>query len=78
MKALAVGDFKRHFPEVLEEVKHGEEFVVFYGRKKKKVAVLIPYEKYIRQPVVLGVVEGKATYRIKDDFEMTDEEFLGS
>lgn len=78
MKTLAVGEFKSHFSEVLEDVRHGEEFVVCYGRKKEKVAVVIPYEKYQKKPVRLGVMEGIATYKIKDDFEMTDEELLGS
>ena len=78
MKTLAVGEFKTHFSEVLDEVRNGEEFVVCYGRKKEKVAVVIPYEKYTKQPVVLGVMEGIASYRINDDFEMTDEEFLDS
>ncbi len=77
MKMLAVGEFKSHFSEVLDEVRRGEEFVVCYGRKKEKVAVVIPYGKYAKKPVVLGVREGVATYRIKDDFEMTDEELLG-
>ena len=78
MKTLAVGEFKTHFSEVLDEVRHGEEFVVCYGRKKEKVAVVIPYEKYTKKQVVLGVMEGVASYRINDDFEMTDEEFLNS
>ena len=78
MKTLAVGEFKTHFSEVLDEVRHGEEFVVCYGRKKEKVAVVIPYEKYEKTPVRLGVMEGVASYRIKDGFKMTDEEFLAS
>ncbi len=78
MKTLAVGDFKTHFSEVLDEVKRGEEFVVCYGRKKEKVAVLIHYTKYQKRPVTLGVLEGIATYKLHNDLEMTDEEFLGS
>lgn len=78
MKTLAVGDFKTHFSEVLEEVKHGEEFVVCYGRKKEKVAVLIPFDKYQKKPVQLGLLEGIATYKFHDDFKMTEEEFLDS
>ncbi len=78
MKTLAVGEFKTRFSEVLDEVRHGEEFVVCYGRKKEKVAVVVPYEKYTKKPVRLGVMEGVASYRINDDFEMTDEEFLGA
>ncbi len=78
MKTLAVADFKSRFSEVLEEVKQGEEFIVCYGRKKEKVAVLVPYEKYHKKPVTLGVLEGIATYKFHDDFDMTDEEFIGS
>ena len=77
MKTLAVGEFKSHFSEVLDDVKNGEEFVVCYGRKKEKVAVLVPYEKYQKKPVKLGVLEGIATYKFHDDFGMTDEEFIG-
>lgn len=76
MKMLAVGDFKTHFSEVLDKVKHGEEFVVCYGRKKEKVAVLIPYETYQKKPVKLGVLEGIASYTFHDDFKMTDEELI--
>jgi prevent-host-death family protein len=78
MKTLSVGEFKTHFSEVLDDVKHGEEIVVCYGRKKEKVAVVIPYEKYTRKSVQLGVMEGVATYRVRDDFKMTDEELIGS
>ena len=78
MKALAVGEFKSHFSEVLDDVKRGEEFVVCFGRKKEKVAVLIPYEKYMQQSVALGVREKTATYRVKKDFKISSEEFLDS
>ena len=78
MKALAVGEFKTRFSEVLDDVRHGEEFVVCYGRKKEKVAVVIPYEKYMKRPVRLGVMEDSASYHIRDDFKMTEEEFLDS
>lgn len=78
MKTMSVGEFKTHFSEVLDDVKHGEEIVVCYGRKKEKVAVVIPYEKYGKKPVVLGVLEGVASYRFHDDFDMTDEDLIGS
>ncbi len=78
MKTLAVGELKTHFSEVLEGVKKGEEYVVCFGRKKEKVAVIIPYEKYQRKSVQLGVLEGIVSYKFHDDFDMTDEEFIGS
>lgn len=51
MKSLAVGEFKTHFSEVLNDVK---------------------------QPVALGVMEETATYRIREGFELTDEDLLES
>lgn len=76
MKELTVGEFKTHFSEVLDMVNNGEEVVVCFGRKKKAVAVLVPYDKYMRKAVTLGVLEGSASYRIREGFEMTDEELL--
>jgi antitoxin (DNA-binding transcriptional repressor) of toxin-antitoxin stability system len=36
MKTVSSGDFKNKFASYLEKVMKGEEFVVEYGRKKKK------------------------------------------
>ncbi len=30
-----------------------------------------------KKPRPLGILKGKADYTVKDDFKMTDEEFLG-
>ena len=46
MKTKSVGELKTHFSEVLENVKNGESIAISYGRKKKKVAVIIPYDSY--------------------------------
>ena len=76
---MQVGELKAHFSEVLDEVKKGQEIGISYGRKKETVAVLIPFATYRNQPKrKLGLYKGKATVVIKDDFKMTDEEFLGS
>jgi len=41
------------------------------------VAVIISYEKYKNnQERPLGILKGKATYKIRDDFKITDEELL--
>ena len=49
MKTMSVGELKPHFSAVLNDIKAGEEIIVSYGRKKEKVAVIIPYEKYKKQ-----------------------------
>ena len=46
MKTLGVGEIKAHFSDVLERVKGGEKIAVAYGKKKKKVAVIVPYDEY--------------------------------
>ncbi len=49
MKVMSVGELKPKFSSVLDNIKTGEEIIVSYGRKKEKVAVIIPYEKYKKQ-----------------------------
>ena len=79
MNQLTVGEFKSKFSEVLEKVLQGESIGITYGKNKKKVAALVPYEKYIKQKKFkLGLLEGKASIKIHDDFKMTEEEFLSS
>jgi len=79
MNLLQVGEFKTKFSEVLQKVQQGATFGIIYGKNKKKVAALVPYGKYLKQKKFkLGLLEGKATFRIYNDFKMTDEEFLKS
>ena len=76
---MQVGEFKARFSEVLDEVKKGREIGIAYGRKKQTIAVLVPFDTYrSRTKRKLGLYKGKATVVFKDDFKMTDEEFLGS
>lgn len=78
MKTLSVGVLKSRFSEVLEKVKQGEKFGIVYGRKKKPIAMLVPFpdteEKRERR---LGILDGNCTIRFADDFKMTEEELIG-
>ena len=79
MKTMAVGELKAHFSEVLEEVRHGNSIAVGYGKKKTKVAVIIPYDQYEATATRrLGVMEERATYAIHEDFTISDDELLSS
>ena len=49
MKTLQVGEFKSHFSEVIENIKKGEEVAISFGKKKEKIAVLVPYSKYMKK-----------------------------
>ena len=79
MRIVTIGELKTHFSEVLEHVKQGETVVISYGRKKEKVAALIPYRQLIAaKPRSLGLLEGRAQCHILEDFSMSDEELLDS
>ena len=79
MQQLTVGDFKAKFSEVLTRVIQGESITVTYGKNKKKVAAIMPYKKALKTNTFkLGLLDGKASFKIHKDFKMTDEEFLRS
>jgi len=79
MKTLPVGEFKSKFSEVLENVKKGDEIAISFGKKKEKIAVIIPYKKYKKSiHRTLGILEHKASYKLSSSFSITDEEFLNS
>jgi prevent-host-death family protein len=78
MKTLAVGDFKAHFSEVLKEVESGEKVIITYGRNKKSVAALIPISELNQNnSITVGLLQDQVL-QIHDDFEMTEEEFVGT
>ncbi len=78
MKTLAVGELKAQFSEVLEKVKNGESFGILYGKKKKPIAMIVPFqEKEKKKERKLGILDGKVTIKFAADFKMTEEEFLG-
>ncbi len=79
MKSLTVGEFKAQFSDVLKAVQAGEPIAITYGKKRAKLAVLVPYDQYVDvNERRLGVLQEKASYEIHDDFKMTDEDFLKS
>lgn len=76
---MPVGELKRRFSEVIEAVKNGERIVVSYGKKKSKIAVIVPFSQYANEnSIKLGLLQGKAKCEFADDFEMTTEELVGS
>jgi len=74
MEAMAVGELKTRFSEVLEKVKQGQEVGILYGRTKKPVAKIVPYQEEKKGKRKIGILDGKVTIKFNDDFEMTTEE----
>jgi antitoxin (DNA-binding transcriptional repressor) of toxin-antitoxin stability system len=78
MKTLGVGEIKARFADVLERVKSGEKIAVGYGKKRKKVAVIVPYDGYQpRGQRKLGPLLGKAQFEVLGGFK-SDEDLLAS
>jgi prevent-host-death family protein len=79
MEVFTVGELKKHFSEVIEKVKKGQEIIISYGKKRERVAVLIPYSHYHSEPErKIGVLKGKGTCIIHKDFKISDEEMIAS
>lgn len=76
MKTMSVGEFKAHFSEVLEDVKSGIGIAVTYGRKKEVIGYFVPDLEENNERKI-GMLDGKAEIIFKDDFKITEEEFLG-
>ena len=78
MKTMTVGELKAQFSEVLRQIiKNGKPIAISYGKKKEKIAAIIPYSQLKpRSERSLGLMRGKASCVIHDDFALGDEEVL--
>jgi antitoxin (DNA-binding transcriptional repressor) of toxin-antitoxin stability system len=76
MKALTVAEVKNRFSEILIQVKNGENVKILYGKAKKPVAMIVPIPD-MNIPREIGILDGKATFRIKGNGKISEEEFLG-
>ena len=79
METLSIGELKARFSEVIGQLKKGHEIAISYGKKKEKIAVLVPYEHYKSKPErKLGILKGRGRCVFHKDFKMSDEEILNS
>jgi len=79
MQTLTTGELKTSFSEVLKKLRSGQKIVISYGKKREKVAVIIPYSAYASKPErSLGLLKGRAGCMIHDDFKISEKEMLAS
>ena len=72
MQTIQVGEFKAEFSSILKQVQElGEEFVIEYGRKHKKIAKVIPYVEETT-PRKFGLLEGQ--YFVPENFDDESDE----
>jgi antitoxin (DNA-binding transcriptional repressor) of toxin-antitoxin stability system len=78
MKSMPVGEIKTHFSEILDEVKLGSKVAILYGKSKIPIAMIVPYVEEKPNKRKIGILDGKVKIEFMNDFEMTDEELIGS
>lgn len=78
MKTIPVDEVKAQLSEILEKVKQGESFGILYGKKKRPIAMIVPYlDSEKKKERKIGILDGKVKITFADNFKMTEEEFLG-
>ena len=75
MKALTVAEIKTNFSDILVQVKNGENFKILYGKSKKPVAMIVPIND--NNPRKIGILDGKAVFKVNGNGKINEEEFLG-
>lgn len=77
MQSIQVGQLKNEFSSILKKVENqGETFVIEYGKKHKKVAMLIPYTEKKEGKREFSPYKNKGSFTLSNSFEMTEEELL--
>lgn len=81
MKQVTKEEMRDNFLSIFETIQNGEDIVITGDKGDEKLAVIVPYQKYNKRAEgerMLGALKGKAVFRIKENFEVTDEEFLSA
>ncbi len=80
MDSIGVGELKSDFSNILREIQEsGKKYIIEYGKRHKKVAMIIPYDKKLEEQEnrTFGLLQGIGSFKLHDDFVMSDEELLG-
>lgn len=79
MKTVPVAELRSNLSMLLKEVELGNEIGISFGRRRETIAVIVPIAEFKKiKERRLGSLVGKLTVEFKDDWKMTDEEFLHS
>ncbi|MDR2424489.1 MAG: hypothetical protein LBD59_07170 [Prevotellaceae bacterium] len=76
MKTLTVTDMEAHFSDIIGEVINGEQFQISFDASKEPVAMIVPVQKQ-KKSRKIGVLDGKALFKINGESKISEKEFLG-
>lgn len=79
MKTVPVAEVRSNLSMLLKEVESGREIGISFGRRRETIAVIVPIAEYKKiKERRLGSLAGRLTVEFKDNWKMSDEEFLDS
>ncbi|NNM67769.1 MAG: type II toxin-antitoxin system Phd/YefM family antitoxin [Spirochaetales bacterium] len=79
MKTVPVAEVRSNLSSLLKEVESGSEIGISFGRQRNMIAVIVPIAEYKRiKERKLGSLAGRLKVEFRDDWRMTDDEFLNS
>jgi len=77
MRSIQVGRLKSEFSNILKQVEtQGESFIIEYGKKHKKIAMLVPYIDKKPHKRKFSPYKNKGAFKLSADFEMSEEELI--
>ena len=79
MKTVPIAEVCSNLSALLREVESGNEIGISFGSMRQTIAVIVPIAEYKRiKERKLGSLAGKVSVEFRDDWKMSDEEFLNS
>lgn len=79
MKTVPVAEVRSNLSTLLKEVESGNDIGIAFGRRRETIAVIVSIAEYKKiKERRLGSLKGKLSVEFKDNWKMTDEEFLRS
>ena len=73
---MTVANLKADFSSVVNDLKNGNVVVIEYGKRHEKLAVIVPYKNYKKNIRKVGILKGKASFKIRPDFTISGDELL--
>ena len=76
MKTISLTETGTNFQAILRDIASGKELAITYGENKEMIAVIIPYETWMKtKKRQLGSLQDRGSVKFENDFYMTNEEF---
>ncbi|NLD93444.1 MAG: prevent-host-death protein [Fibrobacter sp.] len=76
MKTVKIKDIETSFDKLLIEVNKGTNIGILDGKRKKPVAMIVPYSKEKDSKRRIGILDGKISIKFDDKFKFSTNDFL--